>query len=63
MSDDEIVETLYGKYSKYEIVKQSGGVFTSTKFYIRRDGKPHRGPYSSLRAAVEVAEKESGDKR
>lgn len=63
MSEGEVVETLYGKSCKYEVVKKPGGVFTRAEFYIRKDGKPHRGPYSSLRAAVEAAEKESGDKR
>ena len=63
MSEGEVVETLYGKSSKYEVVKKPGGMFSSAQFYVRKNGKPHRGPYNSLRAAVEAAEKESGDKR
>ena len=58
MSDKQVVETIYGKYNKYEIVKDAGGVFTGPKFYIRKNGKAFRGPYSSLPAAVEAARKE-----
>lgn len=53
----EVVETIYGKYSKFEVVKDSGSF--STKFYVRKDGKPHKGAYSSLRAAVEAAEQDA----
>lgn len=63
MAKDEVVETLYGKHSKFEVVKVPGGILTDAKYYIRKDGKPYRGPYGSLRDAVETAEKESGDKR
>jgi len=57
MSDKEVVETVYGKHHKYEIVKDPG-LFSATKYYIRRDGKPFKGSYSSLRDAVEAAENE-----
>lgn len=63
MSEGTVVETVYGKYCKYEVVKKPGGVFTSAQFFIRKDGKPHKGPYGSLRDAVRAAEKESGDQR
>lgn len=56
MSDRTIVETIYGKYHKHEIVKDSR-LFGVT-FYIWRDGKPYRGSYSSLKAAVEAAQRE-----
>lgn len=56
MSDKTVVHTLFGKYDKYEIVKATG--WWNTKFYIRKGGKPHRGSFSSLKAAVEEAEKE-----
>lgn len=56
MDDKRVVETIYGKYHKFEIVKDSG-VF-STKFYIRRDGEPYKGSYSSLAAAVQAAKDE-----
>jgi len=42
MSEYEVVETIYGKYSKYEVVKESS-VLGSPKFYVRKDGKSHRG--------------------
>lgn len=60
MSSGEIVETFYGKYSKFEVVKKPGGILSSAEFYIRKDGEHHRGPYSSLSAAVNAAKEESG---
>ena len=57
MSKGEVIETVYGKYSKYEIIKEAG--VWSTKFYLYKDGKYHRGSYSSLRDAVEAAQKEA----
>lgn len=53
-----VVETIDGKYHKFEIVKDSGGVFGSVKFYIRKDGKPFKGSYSSLADAVQAAKDE-----
>jgi hypothetical protein len=58
MANQKVVETVYGKYSKFEIVEESGGVFGSPKFYIYKDGKYHRGSFSSLRDAVEAAKEE-----
>lgn len=55
---EEVVETIYGKYHKYEITRVPGGLLSNTKFYILKDGKPYRGSYSSLRDAVEAAKKE-----
>lgn len=55
----EVVETIYGKYHKFEIVKDPGGVLSSAQFYIRKYGKPWRGSYSSLASAVQAA-KEDG---
>lgn len=55
MANQEVVEKIYGKYSKFEVVKIPGGVFGSSKFYIYKDGEHHRGSFSSLRAAVEAA--------
>lgn len=55
MAEKEVVETIYGKYHKFEIVKDPGGVFGSVKFYILKDGKPFKGSYSSLAAAVQAA--------
>jgi hypothetical protein len=59
MSNDEIVEVVYGKHHKYTVIRKPGGVFTSTEYWIRRDGKPHKGPYKSLRDAVAAAHAES----
>ena len=58
MSDDTVVETVYGKHHKYEIVKKPGGVFSSTEYVIRRDGKHFKGPYKSLSDAVETAKEQ-----
>lgn len=54
----KVVETLYGKYSKFEIVRTDGGLLSSTSFSIYRDGKYHRGSFSSLSAAVQAAKAE-----
>ena len=62
MADDkEIVATRYGKHSTFEVVKDKGTF--STKYYIRKNGEAHRGPYDSLQSAVRAAEEESGDER
>jgi hypothetical protein len=58
MSDKKVVEVVYGKHAKYEIVKSSGGLMGSTSYYIHKNGQPHRGSFSSLAAAVEAARKE-----
>lgn len=57
MGNNEIVETIYGKYHKFTIIKKSS-MFGSVEFWIRRDDKPYKGSYSSLSAAVEAAKKE-----
>ena len=49
-----VVETIYGKYSKYEVIKDTG--ILSTSIYLHKDGKP-AGSYSSVAAAVEAAKK------
>lgn len=59
MADYEVIETFYGKHHKYEVVKRAGGLFSSSEYYITKDGKNHRGSFSSLRDAVEAAKKES----
>ena len=58
MSSMSVVETIYGKYHKYEIVKDSGGIFSDTKFYLRKDGKPFKGSFGSLAVAVKAAKDE-----
>jgi hypothetical protein len=54
----KVVETLYGKHSKYEIVKTEGGLLSSTFYSIYRNGEYHRGSFSSLAAAVDAAKRE-----
>ena len=56
MSSEEIVEVVYGKYHKFEIVKKSD-VF-GTKFYLRKYGSSYKGSYSRLDAAVNAAKNE-----
>lgn len=51
---ETVVETIYGKYSKYEIVRKSGTF--STDIVLRKDGK-FEGSYSSVQAAVDAAKK------
>lgn len=58
MSDRNVVETVYGKVHKFEVVKSPGGLLTSTTFSLYRDGKYYKGSYSSLRDAVAAAERE-----
>ena len=58
MANEEVIETIYGKYSKYEVIRESGGVLGSPKFWVYKDGKYHRGPFSSLQDAVEAAKEE-----
>jgi hypothetical protein len=54
MSKKEVVEIVYGKRHKYEIMK-SGGIIASTSFSIHRDGAFWKGSYDSLARAVQVA--------
>ena len=54
MADKQVVEVVHGKY---DIVKETS-LLGNPKFYIRKDGKPHRGSFASLRDAVEAARKE-----
>lgn len=49
-----VVETVYGKYSKYEVIKDSKTF--STSIYLYKDGS-YVGSYSSVAAAVEAAKK------
>ena len=58
MSDKELMEKVYGKHHIYEIYKKGGGVFGSPKYYVYRDGEPYLGSFSSLREAVERAQRE-----
>ncbi|WP_209428294.1 hypothetical protein [Pararhodobacter sp. SW119] len=55
MSDKQVVETIYGKYSKFEIMKSPGGLISNTSFSIYKDGQYWKGSYDSFARAVEVA--------
>ena len=54
----KIVETIYGKHSKYEIMQVPGGLLSSTSYVIYRNGSYDRGSFSSLAAAVQAARKD-----
>ena len=57
MSGKEVVEVIYGKNNKYEVVKETA-MISDPKYHIYKDGKYYRGSFSSLRDAVEAAQKE-----
>lgn len=54
MATGKVVETIYGKYSKFEIVKKSK--MFGAEFYVKKDGEVVTGKFSSLKKAVEWAE-------
>lgn len=54
MSSGDLVETIYGKYHKWEIRRKH--TTFSTEFNVYRDGK-YECFYSSLKAAVEAIKK------
>lgn len=54
-----IVEVLYDRRSKYEVVRiDGGGIFSETDFYVFRDGKQVAGRYANLRDAIAWAERQ-----
>ncbi len=59
MAEKQLIETVYGKYNKYEVLKDSSSFWGNPKFYIHKNGQPFKGPYSSLSSAVEAAKKEA----
>jgi len=54
--DKDVVETIYGKHSIYEIVKSKIPMLSPT-YHIYKNGKHHRGSFSSISSAVLAAEK------
>lgn len=54
MSKQEVVEVYYGKHHKYEIIKTSG-IIASSSYALYRDGKYFKGSYDSLADAVDAA--------
>lgn len=53
----DVVETVYGKHSIFEIVKTKT-IFSTPEYMLYKNGKFHRGAFSSLRRAVEIAHEE-----
>ena len=51
-----VVETFYGKFSKFEVVRDSGTF--STSFYVYKDGK-HESSHGSLDQAVKSAQEKA----
>jgi len=61
-----IVEVLYGRSSKYEIVRiTDDGIFSfgSADFYVMRDGRQVAGRYSNLGDALDWAERQGASTR
>lgn len=58
MADKDVVEVIYGKHSKYEIVRSKGNLISSTTYSIHKNGEYHRGSFDSLAKAVEAAKEE-----
>ena len=58
MADQDLIETFYGKYSRYDVYSQSS-LIGSPKFYVRKNGRPHRGSFSRLDAAVAAAREDA----
>lgn len=52
-SNKDVVETVYGKHSIYEIFRSNG--ILKTDYHIYKNGKYHRGAFDSVSRAVEVA--------
>ena len=59
MSDERVVETIYGKHSKFEVVKTPGNLVSSPTYWVFKDGKRHRGTFPTLERAVEDAKREA----
>jgi len=51
----KVIETIYGRYHKYEVVRVDGTF--STEIVLYRDGAYWKGTYSSVASAVEAAKK------
>ena len=57
MAKGEVIETIFGKYNKYEITKEPGPGYSPDRFFVYKDGKC-LGYFDSLSDAVEAAKKE-----
>ena len=59
MAKKEIVDTVRGKYSRFDVVKTPGGIFSSPKFSIHKNGHYHRGMFGSRSDAFAAARQEA----
>lgn len=57
MVDKEIIETIFGKRNRFDVVKKDGGTFGAPTFWIFRNGERFKGSYRSLSAAIDEANK------
>lgn len=55
MTDRKVIETVYGKHHKYEVVRVDRTF--STDIVLYRDGEYWKGTYSTVAAAIEAAKK------
>jgi hypothetical protein len=58
MSDNKIVGTRYGQFSRFDVTKKES-LLSSPTFYVHKDGKPYRGSFSTLQGAVNAADEEA----
>lgn len=55
MATKKVIETIYGKFHKYEVVRTDRTFSSEISLY--RDGEYWKGTYSSVEDAVEAARK------
>jgi len=58
MASRDVVDTIHGRHSKYEIVRSPAILFGNPTYAIYKDGKYWKGSYDSRARAVEVARAE-----
>lgn len=58
MVSKNVIETIFGRSHKFEIVKNPGSFFSDASWDIYRDGEHFRGPFSRLDEAVARAKEE-----
>ncbi len=59
MDDMEIAHTQTIGNHEYEIVKSAGPLNISIKYYMHKDGEPHRGSFDTLEQAINALQEES----
>lgn len=55
--DKDVVKTIYGKHSDYEIVRSK--ILLKTDYHIYKNCNYYRGSFSGISQVVEAANKES----